>query len=190
MSGVRHAAMVLHGLGEADREWTLSRLPQERASELRSLLEELHELGMPVDPDLIKQAVHRSEPLAPPESPAQSKAGQVNAAIDGARADRMLSLLRGEPDRLVALVVSSSGWSWRQSFLAHLGPHRAERIRDMGLSMRAPSALRAAVLQALAERLQHGSDEHTGGEASGAARRWSLAGLRRRMAQGVPAWRR
>lgn len=184
MSGVRQAAMVLHGLGDADREWMLSRLPPSRVDELRPLLDELRELGMPTDAELIAQAVDGAQAAAPtPQS-------QDAARIAGASAAQMLALLRGEPDRLVALVTSSSAWPWRDAFFGQLGPHRAARLRDLSLAMGAPPALRAAVLQALAERLRKAEADDPRPTAARRPARWSLAGLHHRWLRGRPSWLR
>ena len=184
MSGVRRAAMLLHALGDGDRDWLLARLPATQAGELRGLLGELRELGLPADRELIEQAVGE----APPAPASQSS--RSAACIAAADAARILALLRGEPDRLVALVTSSSAWPWREPFFGQLGPQRAARLREMSLAMRAPVSLRAAVLDALAQRVRQAEADDPRPVAQRRPGRWSLPGLRHRLSQGVAAWRR
>lgn len=184
MSNARHAAMALHALAAPDREWMLSRLPGERAGEVRELLNELEALGLEADPAMVDRALRNSTARTAVEVPVP------HAAIAAASAAQMLALLRGEPDRLVALVTSSAAWGWRPAFLAQLGPQRAERLADLGATMQVPAALRATVLGTVADRVQRLGAVPTLTVIGGHAPRWSLHNLKRRFEQRRLAWQR
>lgn len=142
MSSARQAALVLHGLAPADREWMLARLPEPRRDELGALIEELQSLGLPPDAELIRQAI----------GDAPARASPVSTLMQ-ASAEQMQTLLAEEPDRLVALLVSSSAWPWKERFFALLGVARAQRVRELSLLSCAGPALREAVLESACARL-------------------------------------
>jgi hypothetical protein len=143
MSGARQAALVLHGLAPADREWMLARLPEPRQQELGALLEELQSLGLPPDAGLIHEAIGDAPAAASPA-----------ANLMQASAEQMHALLAEEPDRLVALLVSSSAWPWKERFFVLLGAARAQRVRELALLSAAGPALREAVLASACSRLE------------------------------------
>jgi hypothetical protein len=151
MSAVRESALVLHGLGANDREWLLSRLPGERADELRCLVDELQTLGLPSDPELSSRALQAPPPVAMVAAPVISSSIQV---IDAASAEQMRCLLDKEADSLLAIVASSSAWRWREKWLARIEPLRAQRVRRLMDEHSPTPALRQAVLHALAESLR------------------------------------
>lgn len=147
MSGVRQAALVLHGLAPADREWMLSRLPDDRADDLRVLLQELQEIGIPAEPALIRSAIE-------PRTGGDDRRGLRGIAEAGA--DEIYSILCNEPDPLIATVMSSSAWPWAEGLLARLGPARAQRIRSLAQEQAVGAALRGAVLRHLSSRVPQG----------------------------------
>jgi hypothetical protein len=172
VSALRESALVLHGLSANDREWLLSRLPGERADDLRSLVDELQTLGLPSDPELTARALHASQGAAMPAvaTPLRSTAVQVIAA---ATADQMHTLLDKEADSLLAIVASSSAWRWREKWFARVEPLRAQRVRKMMLEQSPTPALREAVLDAVALRLRDA--QHAPAQATSApqrARQW------------------
>lgn len=56
-AGLRRAALALHALGTADRDWLLQRLATPQQQALATLLAELQELGIPPDAGVIRTAL-------------------------------------------------------------------------------------------------------------------------------------
>ncbi|MGC3963595.1 MAG: hypothetical protein QM803_09790 [Rhodocyclaceae bacterium] len=142
----RRAALLLHAMGEFDRQWTLARLAPSDRSNMDALLAELRELGIPADKSLIRTAL---------EDGARSNgslAQVVEDPIAAASPDIMVELLRYESQRTIALVLSLQEWSWRQAFLARL----PQALRDDLLEtcvLAAPPSLAVALRAILIERL-------------------------------------
>jgi hypothetical protein len=147
VSGVRHAALVLHGLATADRQWLMSRLPVERQRELTFLLQELQDIGIPPDADLIRTAIGSEPPGRDAITPSP------HGTLAAATAEQMHALLSGEPDGLVALVVGSTAWPWNEALLTRLGAQRAARVRGLALSSASGAMLRRTALEQLNRRL-------------------------------------
>lgn len=63
-AGRRRAALTLHALTAHDREWLLAQLPADHREELRGLLAELSELGIPADGDVIRAALAEAAPAS------------------------------------------------------------------------------------------------------------------------------
>lgn len=170
MSALRESALVLHGLSSNDRDWLLARLPNERADELRSLVDELQTLGLPGDAALTSRAMRAPQTAAATVAAVPTNAVQVIAA---ATAEQMLALLDKEADSLLAIVASSSAWRWREKWFARVQPLRAQRVRKLMLEQSTTPALREAVLDAVAARLRDGQQAPVQGlSAPQGARQW------------------
>jgi hypothetical protein len=103
-SGLRRAALTLHALGAADRDWLLQRLPLPERETLAELLVELRELDIPRDAQVIRVALS--------ETPATATAIRSDA--------RALCLaLAKESPALQGLLLATLGEAERQSILAH-----------------------------------------------------------------------
>ena len=183
MSGLRKAALVMHGLGEQDRQWLLERLPAHRARELNALLEELGALGFPSDDELIREAAG---------TPSQSRAavGPDSGPIARASVEQVHALLKDEPDALIALVISSGPGPWREALLLGFAPSRAKSIRELALSVNTGPQLRAAVLDELAGRLASLPMPAPTVRAEGRLTRWIRKPLRAAVEGRLDAWRR
>jgi hypothetical protein len=130
----RQAALTLHAMAPHDVAWLLQQLPAIEAAELQSLLEELHDLGIPSDPRLLDEL--RLGDAVPPQSALASYAHidelSVEAlvhALDTARVDLLLPVLKPEPVALLAFLLSLRSWSWADSLLAALETHRRLSLR-------------------------------------------------------------
>ena len=153
MSGLRQAALVLHGLADADRAWMLSQLAPEQAVQVGALLAELRELGLPNDPSFATQALGaeqlaamRVQPPAAPQGPAE--------AVRAAAPDRMLRVLEGECPGFVAILLASDDWPWRAAFFASLSPARMRAVQDAVRGSESGARLRSQVIAAVARRLR------------------------------------
>jgi hypothetical protein len=182
---VRECALVLHGLSQSDREWMLSRMPGERADELRALIDELRTLGLPPDAELTARALHAPQAAWTPTAVSSAPTGAVQF-IAAATVAQVQSVLHEEPDSVLAIVASSSAWRWRDRWLSRLEPLRAGRVRKLMLEQATTPALREAVLEAVAQRLRTLDEEQPAAPAAlqQRARHW----LQQRLE--VMPWRR
>lgn len=122
MNDTRRAALTLHALPEADRQWVLQRLEPMLQQTLQGHLEELAELGIPSDPSLIKQAL----------SEAAARDGDWRRRLDGRDAALVHELLADEPAGVLARVLQAGPWSWESALLSQVPAHRrstAEQAR-------------------------------------------------------------
>lgn len=147
MSGVRQAALVLHGLAAVDREWMLSQLSKERVGHLRALLAELQEVGIPADAALLRGNT-RAKGTAPPDALTTHI-----AVLASASAEQMHALMVEEPDSLIALVLATTAWPWKGKFLSLLDVQRARRVGELALTMAAGTLMKQALVADLARRL-------------------------------------
>ena len=124
MSGLRKAALVMHGLGEQDRQWLLERLPAHWARELSCAPPAAvgRALGSPATTNSSAKR---------PGTPSQSRAavGPDSGPIARASVEQVHALLKDEPDALIALVISSGPGPWREALLLGFAPSRAKSIR-------------------------------------------------------------
>ena len=58
----RRAALTLHALGRADRDWLLAQLSMAEQNAMTALLDELTELGIPKDKALVREALGFTSP--------------------------------------------------------------------------------------------------------------------------------
>jgi hypothetical protein len=154
VNDLRESALVLHGLAPSDRDWLLSRLPGERADELRVLIDELQTLGLPADATLTARALRASQPTPNAAAVAPTLPATAAQTIASASAEQMQRVLHEEADQLLAIVASSSVWRWRARWLSRMEPLRAERVRKLMLDQSPTPSLREAVLDAVAHHLR------------------------------------
>jgi hypothetical protein len=130
----RRAALLLHSLAPADRDWVLGRLPEPARATLSGLLRELGELGIPADPAL----------LAAVADSGQGGTARVHAVNDGDASvlrlcrvvagfdpHALAALFREEPAILTASFLRLFDWPWREQFLQSLGPLRARHVAEL-----------------------------------------------------------
>jgi hypothetical protein len=141
----RLAALTLHGLSVADRQWVLGQLRPVQRAELETLLAELRELGIPSDPGLVEAAVHPQpgEPSldVPPPAPIDSTP-QILA-----------DLFRDEPDGLVSLYLHTLEASGADQVLMQFPSERVVRLRSpLPAALRQASGLREALREVVRTR--------------------------------------
>jgi hypothetical protein len=140
-TALHRAALTLHAMPGADRQWLLDALSGEELATLRPLLLELEALGIPRDaglsPALQGQAASGHDP-----------AGALQG-LDGEGVRRLAGMLRAEPPRLVAVLLSAGRWPWRDQLLAQLGVDRT-RVDARPMKAGDAGALAAALLADLA----------------------------------------
>jgi hypothetical protein len=199
---VRRAALLLHAMAPADRNWVLRQLPPGGHDRLRELLRELAELGIPRDAALLKHfavaPVARDTTRQVEALPYELSGAAPAETIAAADPARLAVILGGEPVELLALLLSARDWPWRTAFLGHLGPLKARQIKER-LALASP-ALRiggkgeSMLLAAVQRRMRDTSADmsiptsvHDQSPVSGeqdAASGWAWSGLVRLFSKG------
>lgn len=145
---LRRAALTLYALSDVDRKWVLQRLTSEQREALTPLLDDLLHLGIPTDPEIVQTVLRDAQdrPSADPDDRVQ--------ALWHSDENRIVALLRPEPDEFVARLLALRDWPWTKTVLDRLGNSRARSIATLkeGLSAM-PTLLAEAVLRAASDRL-------------------------------------
>lgn len=164
--GARHAALLLHAMAQADREWVLDALPPAQRQPLTALLAELEALGIERDPGLVAEATAHAASAATAaaqriddawlETPMSDEA--MLQQLSAARVEILAKQLQSEPAGLVAALLRAATWSWHGTLLQALEPVQRRRV-EAALAERAahvttPPALRAALIASTASRLR------------------------------------
>ena len=156
----------MHALDRADRLWLLAQLPAVERERLEFMLEELAALGIPADRGVLDEVVS----AAPPEeaAPPAARVDTPHKPIDSSQQQSALSrldpavlvkLLRKEPAGLIARLLASHAWPWRDAVLEQLGPARRREIEELlarfrrQVRPRAPERLHEALIEALYSRI-------------------------------------
>jgi hypothetical protein len=140
MRSYRQAALCLHGLAPDDRRWLLNRLPDRHRAMLRDLLAELESLGIPADGGA------RDLSLAANDTYAADL-----LEIEGATSEQVWSILEGECDAVVRIVLAVRDWSWKTETVTRL----RKNYRNIAASERAPGTrVQEALVKAFARRLR------------------------------------
>jgi hypothetical protein len=153
MSGLRHTALVLHGLADADRAWMLGQLPPEQAGAVTQMLAELCELGIPNDPSLAAQALS-SEAVRPIRTRPAQASDDPAQIVHGARVEPLQRVLQGEPQGFVAVLLAAGEWPWREAFLAAQEPAQRRALGELARGNAGGPRLQAQVVAAVAKRLR------------------------------------
>ncbi|WP_420997925.1 hypothetical protein ACKI2N_032280 [Cupriavidus sp. 30B13] len=138
VAGQRRAALALHAMAAADREWVLDQLPKADRLTLRRLTEELARLGVPQDRQLLELT---RQALPAVDAGESVGARRVDPAVGLSRdalvvrvaalpPEIVVQLLLREPVALAARLLAISTWPWKASLMQRLGPVRARRITD------------------------------------------------------------
>lgn len=146
MDGLRRAALTLHGLLPADREWVLSQLDAADQERLSGLLAELTELGIPADRDLVRDSL--ADRLTP-------GVGQPSAIsrLRQASAGQLYPVLADEPDGLIAQILAIDDWPWFADLMAMLGDDRRNSVAALLSWIDVKPAMRRVLVEQVAERI-------------------------------------
>lgn len=118
----RSAALLLHGMGEADRAWILRQLSDSQRARIVPLLDELHAMGLPADADWTRCAL--------PSTPPPSQASRARARIAAAPVAAITELLASEPPALVDWLMALGSWPWQTEVMAQLRSRRGAVFAD------------------------------------------------------------
>ncbi|RAN48430.1 hypothetical protein RB25_11640 [Herbaspirillum rubrisubalbicans] len=128
------AALLLHALHQDDREWLLMQLPQEQRGSLLALLKELAQLGIPRDPDLLRElppaAPRQSHPV---EVASESESISLLSLVDG---QLMANFLREEPAQLIGQLLLLHPWPWYGTVLEGLDVFKRRQVENHLSSLR------------------------------------------------------
>lgn len=160
---LRRAALTLHSLHPSDRGWMLAQLAPTARQQMRALLDELTQLGIPADPTLLAPALQatpaKESPAAQPAAAPGLPADQIQR-IETVEPRRLFVVLSKESPALVAELMAMYPWAWRPAVLA-LFPQAQQRaliesIQRLQGQAGQPSAMRAAsLLRGLSAALHH-----------------------------------
>lgn len=139
----RRAALMVHALGGADREWLLQQLPRDQRDRLQALLADLQALGIPADAALLQQAI-----AAPAPEPARATAPQP-PALEDADPAALARALQNEPARLVAQLLHARAWPWRAALLEQLPALKRRRVEEALAALQGTPATPVALQEAL-----------------------------------------
>lgn len=186
MKMYRKAAVFLHGLAAADRDWLLARLDGPQRAVLDELLDELSALGIPRTPSVLGDVGRlrfEDQFENQEEAPLYAGAPAHVAALAAATPQALWSILEHQPDAIVSAVLSAEAWPWRDALLERMPALRRASVerRTAGSDAPTPKAL-DALLRTVARCLS--ADEERPRERVADARRtrrrsWWLAGRRR-----------
>ncbi|MFZ6747097.1 hypothetical protein ACO0LC_28085 [Undibacterium sp. JH2W] len=140
---IRRSALMLHSMHTLDRQWILSKLDDKETSILNNLLEELQDLGLPVDQDLlssIDNAEGQTSAIAAPRVRAldQDWSGQI-AYLNAADYRDLFAILSDESPGLLAFLLSIHPWTWQKEFLMCFDASIIRRIQECTKAMNEPS---------------------------------------------------
>lgn len=146
----RAAALLLHGLGEADRRWAWSQLDAPEQLALAPLMQELKDLGVPSDAAWVRQVLASQAPAAPETKPVDA----VRDRIAQASPSQLVVLLLPEPAVLVQRLLALGPWPWAQEVVSTLRVQRDDPIDPATAgTLPAAPALDEALLRQVAARL-------------------------------------
>lgn len=145
-SGLRKAALLLHGLAPTDRSWLMERLPPQQSERLQRLLAEVARLGIPADRELV-------ESFAVAGQGDRSALQSAEAFVACAPSSAVKKCLAQEPGAFVDRILSLRNWPWTEEFMATSGHVRKGGHRDGSRGVFTPPKLRQALISEFAKAL-------------------------------------
>jgi len=157
--GLRRAALMLHAMPRADRDWALGSLEPGERTRIEPLLAEIEALGLEPDPSLIEAALidPRVGPGAAPVSVAQDDASPPRIA--DADAGEIALVLEHEAPRTIAVILATFEAARAAEILDALDEGLGDRIMSEsraaadGSGQGVGDETRQALLRALQARL-------------------------------------
>jgi hypothetical protein len=172
--GLRRAALRLHALAPADRDWIIGQLEPQHQARLRVVLAELEGLGIPAGDRSFESvlAAHEQQRSLEPDF--------VRQLLE-AQPDRVKQVLRNEPETVVAVILAQRDWPWAEAVLKSRPARTRRRIRKCAAACQDVVAQRVstALLKALAARLGEAASEAPGSKPRARWRSRVLALFRR-----------
>ncbi|WP_116138494.1 hypothetical protein [Trinickia diaoshuihuensis] len=157
---VRKAALLLHTLSDADRNWMFEQLPAQQRRRLLDLVDELRELGIPGSPALLDAMKDDSAAERPPAPLPDTDSWEGwCAVIERAGPSAVWPMLRTEPEPLIARVLALRDWSWAPAIAQWLDPLQRTTVRALlerggGSDYREAQKMNEYLLSRLSERIR------------------------------------
>ena len=139
----RQAALVLHGMTSADRQWALDQLPMAQRERLEGLLLELHDLGIPQDTNVLAPFAIPSSPVS--EAPEEPFMGAPSAqahslehlyhALQRSTGQQLFVVLREEPPMVLARLLQVTAWQWEDDVLRRLDAALRAKVQALRASL-------------------------------------------------------
>ena len=160
MKNIRKAALRIHSLEKADRQWLLNQLSPAERNFIESSLDELTNLGLASDTSLdgsFDELFIRAQ-----ASIADEKDGGHVGILHEQPPELIFQALDQEPDWIVALVLSHSDWDWTGYVVGEMEGERAKRICELSKNLGSVNETRlgASVANHFAEKLEQRHPEH------------------------------
>ncbi len=134
MIAYKRTAIYLHGLGEKDRSWLLSRLSDVHSVKLKTLLDDLNHLDIPGDRSLLSQI----ETMELGGLVDYNDSDYVDSAIqeiDMASTSEITLLLESESLQFVCILLAVRNWRWSAAFSNLLTAQRYRRLVELQNSL-------------------------------------------------------
>lgn len=175
-SSAKQAALMVHAMSPADRDWVLGRLSVQQRHALEDLLAELTSLGVVKDPEFITSELRVSS-LVPSErgeavASLQADVHKPDAGLPDEEyladltpfaVERLSRLWSAEPAALVAVALQAHSWPWHTQLLERLPVLHRRKVE--GLLALSPAyactELAKAILQVTRERMEQAVEQGT-----------------------------
>lgn len=141
MIGYRRAAVALHELHEADRDWILGELLPEDRNALSNCLAEIKELGFASNQSFANEAMVRSYGETAVSTPLER--------LRSASAEDVYTVLKGESPVLIARLLKITDWPWTSQFMTQFGDAIQARLRELlsAATLTAPSLAEHLIIE-------------------------------------------
>ena len=151
---MRRAAVVAHSLSSADQDWLFSKMTPTELVQLKSLMAELVQLGVPSDRRLLEQALEnaKAEGTVPPIKDPVYQPSKEESDLDffenlsPIEGDALATALRQEPALLIARFLKIRSWPWKQTVLDGLHVPLRQQVDDL-LASPSHAVVSGAVLE-------------------------------------------
>lgn len=129
-TGMKKVALVLYRLGEKERCWMLEKLPNVSRNQIKTLIDQLEELGLPKGCSVWSGLDDQTTSIKIPETePKERKLPKkVICAVDRILPDYAASILNDEPIWVIVAVLSYSRWIWCDGYLSLIGEEKSKQI--------------------------------------------------------------
>lgn len=171
----RQAALLLHSLADVDRQWVLSALAVEQQIALRSLLQELHDLGIPDDKQLVASLLPKPRATGKLDTASHTQLGGTGGEapdlkeLNPKEIQALARLLNRESPGFVAKVLHLREWAWTEVLLNQLNLSQQQRVRakldalkreaahvfESAVPLALEKAVRQVLIAAIYESRQH-----------------------------------
>lgn len=159
---VRRAAIVAHALSAEDQGWLFAQMAPSELPQLKALLAELVQLGVPADRRLLEQALDGAESAGVVRVPQTAKnLAPVDRSnldffvdLDAVNEGALVTALRQEPALLIARFLRIQSWPWKQKVIDALPAPLRQQVDGLLAEPSDVSASGGALEEALLRALR------------------------------------